>query len=121
MIYLIGFFIAIVAVAILFHSRKIEVKKCKCTNFEKCNEQNCSCDENCKCYDNEIDVEQGIDGILDETVIEQEEIEIKPEVTAITLEVKIPEKEEIKEVVKEVKPKKAAVKKAPAKKKTKKK
>jgi hypothetical protein len=55
MIYLIVFFVAVALIAVFFtiSSTKIEIKKCKCVNFEKCNEENCECDENCKCYDEE--------------------------------------------------------------------
>jgi len=114
MIYLIVSLIVIagVALAIYTHSNKIEIKKCTCLNFEKCNSQNCSCDQNCRCYDNEL-VNENLDTILDEEepiIVEPAILPIEPVIEPVKIE--IPKKAEPKKA----EPKKPAIKKKPKKK-----
>ena len=125
MIYLILSLIVVagIAFAIYTHSNKIEIKKCTCLNFTKCNSENCSCDQNCRCYDNELANENlgaHFDSILDEEEpIIEAVIPIVVEPTPVIEEIKIEipkAAEPKKKVVKKAEPQKAAIKKKPKKK-----
>lgn len=123
MIYFISFIIlAVVVLAFFKYSKTIEIKKCNCANFEKCNEENCECDETCKCYEDAAVVDD-VAGFNEPVIVPEIPAEpIANQLDTILDEADAPAEEE-KKIEKIVVPKvkKAEPKKAPIKKKNKKK